>query len=52
MEKQNQLIGAETQKTAMNAKPKYEPPTVKLVDESEVLTAFQVTAAGATMWWA
>lgn len=34
-----------------NAKPKYETPTVRVMDESEVLTAFQVTAAGATMWW-
>jgi hypothetical protein len=34
-----------------NVKPKYEPPTVRVMDESEVLTAFQVTAAGATMWW-
>ena len=33
------------------AKPKYEPPQVKVMDEAEVLTAFQVTAAGATMWW-
>jgi hypothetical protein len=34
-----------------HVKPKYEPPTVRVMDESEVLTAFQVTAAGATMWW-
>lgn len=33
------------------AKPRYEAPTVKVMDESEVLTAFQVTAAGATVWW-
>lgn len=32
-------------------KPQYEPPTVAIMDESEVLSAFQVTAAGATMWW-
>jgi hypothetical protein len=47
MEKQNETLTPE-----INAKPKYEPPMVKLMDESEVLTAFQVTAAGATMWWA
>jgi hypothetical protein len=35
----------------VNPKPKYETPTVKVMDESEVLTAFQVTAAGASMWW-
>lgn len=34
-----------------HAKPKYEPPVVRVMDEAEVLTAFQVTAAGATMWW-
>ena len=33
------------------SKPKYEAPAVKVMDEAEVLTAFQVTAAGATMWW-
>jgi hypothetical protein len=32
-------------------KPQYETPKVKVMDEAEVLTAFQVTAAGATMWW-
>jgi hypothetical protein len=42
----------ETKLTATNEKPKYEAPSVKVMDESEVLTAFQVTAAGATMWWA
>jgi len=41
----------ETRRSVTNAKPKYETPKVKLMDESEVLTAFQVTAAGATMWW-
>jgi hypothetical protein len=46
MEKQH-----ESHKTEGNAKPKYETPSVKLMDESEVLTAFQVTAAGATLWW-
>jgi hypothetical protein len=36
---------------AANTKPKYETPSVKVMDESEVLTAFQVTAAGASLWW-
>lgn len=34
-----------------DTKPAYETPKVKVMDEAEVLTAFQVTAAGATMWW-
>lgn len=43
-------------KTTMSetsARPKYEAPTVRVMNESEVLTAFQVTAAGtgASMWW-
>lgn len=46
MEKQE-----ETTPNESTARPKYEPPTVKVMDESEVLTAFQVTAAGATVWW-
>ncbi len=34
-----------------DTKPAYESPKVRVMDEAEVLTAFQVTAAGATMWW-
>jgi hypothetical protein len=35
------------------AKVKYEAPIVTVMDEAQVLTAFQVTAAGAgaSMWW-
>jgi hypothetical protein len=33
------------------AKPKYEAPQIKVMTEQEVLSAFQVTAAGSTMWW-
>jgi hypothetical protein len=32
-------------------KPKYEPPQIKVLTEQEVLSAFQVTAAGSSMWW-
>jgi hypothetical protein len=42
----------ETMISATNEKPQYEAPMIKVMDESEVLTAFQVTAAGGTMWWA
>jgi hypothetical protein len=40
--------------TAINEaeqKPKYAPPKIRLMTEQEVLSAFQVTAAGTTMWW-
>ena len=42
-----------TAETSAKPKPSYEAPTVTVMDESEVLTAFQVTAAGggASMWW-
>jgi hypothetical protein len=32
-------------------KPKYEVPQIKVLTEEEVLSAFQVTAAGTSMWW-
>jgi hypothetical protein len=35
----------------IQAKPKYEAPQVKVMTEQEVLSAFQVTAAGTSMWW-
>ncbi len=33
-----------------NPKPKYEPPKLQVMDESEILAAFQVHVAAAT-WW-
>jgi hypothetical protein len=33
-------------------KPEYVAPVVRMMSESEVLSAFQVTAAGTTTWWA
>jgi len=41
----------DTKKMESTTKPQYETPKVKVMDEAEVLTAFQVTAAGGTMWW-
>lgn len=32
-------------------KPQYETPRIRVMTEQEVLSAFQVTAAGTTMWW-
>jgi hypothetical protein len=36
---------------AAEQKPKYAPPQVRVMTEQEILSAFQVTAAGTTMWW-
>ena len=33
------------------AKPKYEAPRIRIMTEQEVLSAFQVTATGTSMWW-
>jgi hypothetical protein len=38
----------------LSASPKYEPPTIKLMSDEEVLRAFQMTAAqigAAATWW-
>ena len=32
-------------------KPKYEAPRIRVMTEQEVLSSFQVTAAGTSMWW-
>ena len=37
--------------TESQPKPKYETPRIKIMTEQEVLSAFQVTAAGTMMWW-
>ena len=31
--------------------PEYVAPVVRVMSESEVLSAFQVTAAGTSTWW-
>lgn len=44
----------QSQHVPMNSvvKPEYEAPVVRVMNETEVLSAFQVTAAGTTTWWA
>ncbi len=32
-------------------RPEYVTPVVRTMTETEVLSAFQVTAAGTTVWW-
>jgi hypothetical protein len=46
-EKQKQLPKSDEKEQ----KPKYETPRIKVLTEEEVLSAFQVTAAGTNMWW-
>jgi hypothetical protein len=42
---------AVAKKEKQDQKTKYEVPRIKVLTEQEVLSAFQVTAAGTTMWW-
>ena len=39
-----------TEKPAVKDRPAYEPPRVTVMDEADVLKAFQFTSA-ATTWW-
>jgi hypothetical protein len=41
---------AQAEVNADNAMPRYETPSIRVMDESEVLSAFQVTVAGLS-WW-
>ena len=51
-ESSNKIVGEENVvSTADESKPKYESPTVRVMNEEEALSAFQVTAAGSAMWW-
>ncbi len=29
----------------------YQTPSIKVMDETEMLAAFQITSAGASWWW-
>jgi hypothetical protein len=46
------MINQIQQPNDVAAKPDYEPPMVRMMNEAEVLSAFQVTAAGTATWWA
>jgi hypothetical protein len=48
MQMQKELSDA----TKTELKPKYQAPQIRVMTEQEVLSAFQVTAAGTNMWWA
>jgi len=43
-------VGHATQTDGRNGLPDYEKPSIRMMDEKEVLSAFQVTVA-ATTWW-
>ena len=36
----------------ISERPEYVTPVVRIMSEAEVLSAFQVTAAGTVNWWA
>jgi hypothetical protein len=35
----------------LTSREKYEVPKIKVMDEAEMLAAFQVTAGGTVSWW-
>jgi hypothetical protein len=39
-----------TDREARSPQPQYVPPTVRVMDETDVLKAFQITSAGQS-WW-
>lgn len=43
-------IAKPTDSGAESSKPCYEVPSIRVMDETEVLSAFQVAVAGVT-WW-
>ena len=48
---QDQISNDLSNVTEHESKPKYEAPEIKVLTEQQVLSAFQVTAAGTMMWW-
>ena len=38
-------------RTKLPSPEKYEAPKIKVMDEAEMLAAFQVTAGGTVTWW-
>jgi hypothetical protein len=48
---QNPIRNDLTNVSENEPKPKYEAPEIKVLTEQQVLSAFQVTAAGTMMWW-
>lgn len=46
----NDQLMPDTARAGDTELPPYEPPRIKLLDEEEVLSTFQVTQAGYT-WW-
>ena len=44
-------IEAKSQSSDVAVKPDYTAPSVRVMNETEILSMFQVTAAGTTTWW-
>ena len=44
------VLNQETQFSDRDGRPVYQKPSIRVLDEKEVLSAFQVTVAGMT-WW-
>jgi hypothetical protein len=40
-----------TKQTVINEQAQYVPPVVRVMSEAEILSAFQVNAAGTMGWW-
>lgn len=50
MEHQHSMPAESHVTDATQSKPQYSPPTIVVMSDTEVLSAFQVTQA-ATTWW-
>ena len=46
----NQDIAIQAQTSSVTSIRPYEPPSIRVMDEKEVLSSFQVTVAAIT-WW-
>jgi hypothetical protein len=46
----SEIVSKSPAPAAESARIPYEPPRIKLIDEDEVLSTFQVTQAGYS-WW-
>lgn len=52
LKSQNAVSGNDTESREQSQKVAYEPPRVRIINEEEVLSAFQVVlSAGSASWW-
>ena len=51
-ESHDAVSGTDTQSAIASSKPQYQRPQVRLINEEEALSAFQVVlSAGSAGWW-